>query len=955
MGSFTLNGKVNQLSRDGDDAGIDQDKTVATGWVGQLSCNYPKGAALPDGYDIDYLDVRTVTLLSDGSITEDGVTPGISLEAHNPALFATPLQWTLKAGPVTLASGMSIRPKPITFNAPLAGTAATLGGVTPVVSIPLLPAPGAVPWGAVSGKPAVVVAGENQAEVWGILGTVPTGNLPSYVDDVLEYSGLAAFPVTGMTGKIYVAIDTGAQYRWSGSSYIWIGGPDTGYDVILLAGQSNMQGADNTKDTAIDVADPRIFEWPNSGANINTIFPAVDPLHHVPGTSSQVGPGVAFAKWYASQIAPGRKVLLVPAAYYGTGFENSDYPARWKVGRVQGGEINLYENAITKTNAAMAAAGPGARVAAILWCQGEADGSTPQATYQADLLELIDGFRTRVTGAANAPFVILSMVPEQIAGGNPGRVTINNVHVDTPNLREFCGYAYGLPGHGVGSGAIHYDAAAQRWNGSVALPAAYRRALGNKMGTAPNAVTNVRVIQDVTVNTSANVEWDQALGRATDYTVQYRTAEGEVWSTLTRTRSLATSAQITGIGLGNYVEARVITVNEAGVSLPSASARVAMLPTPLIAINQTAPDTVTVTTAQVLGSTSYRFDYKLTAGSTWTIGTTQTGLVGTISGLTSAPYDFRVVAFTVIGAAVVAATSFALSTMPINMATLATAIGQAYGMRKVIQGYSGAAIRVRRSTDNTELDISFSGNNLDIVSLLNFTGAGNGFVTTLYDQSGNARHMLQATAAAQPKISAGGVLISNNGRAALDFDGVDDYMERNAAELWSSGAATVCGVASGTPNANVQEAVLAEGGTGSNNARYFINKAANGKFGFNVIGDVSGSDVLTQDLTDAADAATFGTTPTQWSMVDSGTNISRYRGGTALLANGSQISPTYSRSGKTLTLNRQSIGALHRLAVGSFAAIRLSELVIFNAAASTADRQTVEANQRAFYGTPAGL
>ena len=53
-------------------------------------------------------------------------------------------------------------------------------------------------------------------------GKVPASQLPSYVDDVEEYANLAAFPVTGETGKIYVAIDTGKIYRWSGSIYVEI-------------------------------------------------------------------------------------------------------------------------------------------------------------------------------------------------------------------------------------------------------------------------------------------------------------------------------------------------------------------------------------------------------------------------------------------------------------------------------------------------------------------------------------------------------------------------------------------------------------------------------------------------------------------------------------------------------------------------------------------------------------
>ena len=51
---------------------------------------------------------------------------------------------------------------------------------------------------------------------------VPSNQLPSYVDDVLEFANLAAFPVTGESGKIYVALDTNKTYRWSGSTYIYI-------------------------------------------------------------------------------------------------------------------------------------------------------------------------------------------------------------------------------------------------------------------------------------------------------------------------------------------------------------------------------------------------------------------------------------------------------------------------------------------------------------------------------------------------------------------------------------------------------------------------------------------------------------------------------------------------------------------------------------------------------------
>lgn len=50
-------------------------------------------------------------------------------------------------------------------------------------------------------------------------GKVPTSQLPSYVDDVLEYTNLAGFPTTGEAGKIYVDKQTNKTYRWSGSGY----------------------------------------------------------------------------------------------------------------------------------------------------------------------------------------------------------------------------------------------------------------------------------------------------------------------------------------------------------------------------------------------------------------------------------------------------------------------------------------------------------------------------------------------------------------------------------------------------------------------------------------------------------------------------------------------------------------------------------------------------------------
>lgn len=70
--------------------------------------------------------------------------------------------------------------------------------------------------------------------------------LPSYVDDVEEYANLAAFPGTGESGKIYVALDTNKIYRWSGSAYIEISpspAPTWGSITGTLSSQTDLQSA----------------------------------------------------------------------------------------------------------------------------------------------------------------------------------------------------------------------------------------------------------------------------------------------------------------------------------------------------------------------------------------------------------------------------------------------------------------------------------------------------------------------------------------------------------------------------------------------------------------------------------------------------------------------------------------------------------------------------------------
>jgi hypothetical protein len=96
-------------------------------------------------------------------------------------------------------------------------------------------------------------------------------------------------------------------------------------------------------------------------------------------------------------------------------------------------------------------------------------------------------------------------------------------------------------------------------------------------------------------------------------------------------------------------------------------------------------------------------------------------------------------------------------------------------MRKLRSAYSGSAIRVRRSSDDTEQDIGFSGEDLDTSALETFCSATDGYIVTWYDQSGNTNDLTQSTAANQAQIvSSGSTLTGSNSKPAATFDGSND-------------------------------------------------------------------------------------------------------------------------------------------------------------------------------------
>jgi hypothetical protein len=115
-------------------------------------------------------------------------------------------------------------------------------------------------------------------------------------------------------------------------------------------------------------------------------------------------------------------------------------------------------------------------------------------------------------------------------------------------------------------------------------------------------------------------------------------------------------------------------------------------------------------------------------------------------------------------------------------------IRQIYGPRRLIRGYAGSAMRVRRSSDSAEQDIGFSGDEFDQAALTTFVGANNGTIVRWYDQTGAGAvyDLTQAALSAQPTIVAAGSFLGG-----FETDGVDDRLSTGSIPSVGTAALTV--------------------------------------------------------------------------------------------------------------------------------------------------------------------
>jgi hypothetical protein len=263
----------------------------------------------------------------------------------------------------------------------------------------------------------------------------------------------------------------------------------------------------------------------------------------------------------------------------------------------------------------------------------------------------------------------------------------------------------------------------------------------------------------------------------------------------------------------------------------------------------------------------------------------------------------------------------------------------AYGLRRLSRFWTGAAIRVMRTSDNSQLDIGFIGEDLDIVTLLAFVGSDNGEIVIWYDQSGNGRHAVSITGS-RPRIVSNGAIETQNGKPAIRFDGVNDYLAAASPLIGATHSLFILF----TPTIeNEFGTVFGQWSSGQNGRFYVIanqesagpisvgrlNVANTTATGGNGTNGLAAEVAISNTLTLITSISTTGSE--QWKLFKNGAEW-----------DSATITSVY-------TGVNSAIGSLN--GTGSLLPFdgTVSELISFPSALSTTDRQTLERNQGKYY------
>ena len=259
-----------------------------------------------------------------------------------------------------------------------------------------------------------------------------------------------------------------------------------------------------------------------------------------------------------------------------------------------------------------------------------------------------------------------------------------------------------------------------------------------------------------------------------------------------------------------------------------------------------------------------------------------------------------------------------------------------WSFRRLLSSYSGALIRIRRSSDNAEQDFGSSQDEIDSSEVATFVGGGSGFVATIYDQLG-ANDLVQTSSSLQPLF----VGASINGKPGANFNGSSQFMVAN-------------GVASAFSGTDLPLSILivADNDAMSGNQVLFGLCSSSDNDPLLMLRTNASAWELFQRGDETAGSpggVTVGTTG-----VDAGhAHIIRYTG-TAFDAQigGDIVSSTdfLSLNGNAVTFDRFGIGALPRASVGQYHDGDINEAVLFSRQISELSALVLSSSVENYFG-----
>lgn len=421
---------------------------------------------------------------------------------------------------------------------------------------------------------------------------------------------------------------------------------DVGFDIWLRAGQSNGQNFGNGYAAALDHTDPRVYRWDGHSSQtyyqIPTLYTephqTIDSSGPISGRTG-TGFGSSFGRLYASSISSNRKVMIVDCNVGSTALVGDVWAAP---------SGSLYLNAITQANAAVAS-GQNNRFAGILWCQGEFDAynGVKSGAYNTALDAVFSGLRAGITGASEAPIIVIGMVPDwrtdPSVSLNP---TVNDVleihksHATSPYRLPYTAFVDGPTGYTNNPSTterIHYSSAGHLIIGKdifyTGLPQA-------KVSTPASFSTPTIPTLDAVSTTGTTATLTITAPSNTGYCkLRYRLQGNGTWTDVTDIGSML-SRLLTGLTLGATYEAQAAVGNYAGESGWTSSVvwqQVSLPDTASVSITDTTTNSISAS-ATSTGSTSFEWRYKAVGAGSYTTVTGQTGSTVTIGSLSAGDY-----------------------------------------------------------------------------------------------------------------------------------------------------------------------------------------------------------------------------------------------------------------------------------------------------------------------------